>query len=373
MKATYWLLGVAISAVAVAGGCLDVGQDRADFDEQIGNVSNGAVTVQVADGLARVVSLDADALVLWAQAPGLEISVTADVGAAIPKTLEIRNCVADAELTVTGPDGASQVIEGRAGDIVTIRRWTLPAGTAGTSTWRVASPRAALDSPFRFVAFADVQRRIDGIQDLFGPMAREPNVRFGLISGDLTTRGTLANLRRFQDEMRTLPFPLYASPGNHDIGTDEHHFQRTFGRCSFSFAYGGVRFTSLDSASATLVPKVHRWLDEWLDAGRDGLHVVISHIPPLDPAGARNGAFASRMEGADLLARLARGGVDLTIYGHVHSYHVFENAGIEAIITGGGGAIPQRLDGIGRHYLLVEADPVRGRFISSPVRVYPEE
>ena len=281
--------------------------------------------------------------------------------------------MADAELTVSGPDGASQVIEGQTGDVVTVRRWTLPEGVAGSSTWRVASPRATLDSPFRFVAFADVQRRLDGIQDLFGPMAQEPNVRFGLISGDLTNRGTLENLRRFQDEMRTLPFPLYASPGNHDIGTDEHHFQRTFGRCSFSFAYGGVRFTSLDSASATLAPKVHQWLDEWLSAGRDGLHVVISHMPPLDPTGARNGAFASRMEGADLLGRLARSGVDLTIYGHVHSYYVFENAGIEAIITGGGGAIPQRLDGIGRHYLVVEADPVRGRFISSPVRVYPEE
>ena len=183
----------------------------------------------------------------------------------------------------------------------------------------------------------------------------------------------MAELRRFQAEMRTLPFPLYASPGNHDIGTDEHHFQRTFGRCSFSFAYGGVRFTSLDSASATLAPKVHQWLDRWLAAGRDGLHVVISHIPPLDPVGTRNGAFASRMEAADLLGRLARGGVDLTIYGHVHSYYAFENAGIEAIITGGGGAIPQRLDGIGRHYLVVEADPEKGRFMSAPIRIFPEE
>jgi Icc-related predicted phosphoesterase len=173
--------------------------------------------------------------------------------------------------------------------------------------------------------------------------------------------------------MRTLPFPLYATPGNHELGTDEHHFQRVFGRCSFSFVYAGVRFTLLDSASAGLAPKVYQWLTGWLEAGRDALHLVVTHIPPLDVAGARNGAFASRMEGATLVSRLARAGVDLTIYGHVHSYYVFENAGIEAIISGGGGAIPQRLDGIGRHYLLVRADPGKGRFVSAPIRVYPED
>ncbi len=43
------------------------------------------------------------------------------------------------------------------------------------------------------------------------------------------------------------------------------------------------------------------------------------------------------------------------------------------MISGGGGAIPQRLDGIGRHYLLVEAHPQAQRFLSAPVRVYPEE
>jgi hypothetical protein len=36
------------------------------------------------------------------------------------------------------------------------------------------------------------------------------------------------------------------------------------------------------------------------------------HIPPLDPTGVRNGAFASRSEAAKLLARLAEGGVDLS-------------------------------------------------------------
>jgi len=78
------------------------------------------------------------------------------------------------------------------------------------------------------------------------------------------------------------------------------------------------------------------------------------HIPPLDPVGERNAAFGSRDEAGALLERLAEGKVDLTLYGHIHSYYTFQNAGIPAFISGGGGAHPERMDGIGRHYVTVE-------------------
>jgi 3',5'-cyclic-AMP phosphodiesterase len=84
------------------------------------------------------------------------------------------------------------------------------------------------------------------------------------------------------------------------------------------------------------------------------------HIPPLDPTGTRNGGFASKNEAAALLTEFSRAGVDLTLYGHIHTYVGFENAGIPAHISGGGGAIPNRGDGIGRHYMVIEVDPARG-------------
>jgi Icc protein len=84
------------------------------------------------------------------------------------------------------------------------------------------------------------------------------------------------------------------------------------------------------------------------------------HVPPIDPVGVRNGSFASRNEGAKLLKRLADGGVDLTIYGHIHSYYSFENAGIPAYVSGGGGAIPERFDNMGRHFLVVAVEPQVG-------------
>jgi hypothetical protein len=61
--------------------------------------------------------------------------------------------------------------------------------------------------------------------------------------------------------------------------------------------------------------------------------------------------------------------VDVTLYGHIHSYYHFENAGIPAYISGGGGSHPERFDQIGRHFLLVHADPVSETLRVEVVRV----
>jgi Icc-related predicted phosphoesterase len=146
-------------------------------------------------------------------------------------------------------------------------------------------------------------------------------------------------------------------------------FQTYFGRSSFRFLYAGIQFTFIDSGSAALDPMVYDWLTGWIDEGRNRTHVVLMHIPPIDPIGVRNGSFADRNEAAKLLAKLAEGNVDLTLYGHIHSYYSFSNAGIPAYISGGGGSIPERFDGIGRHYLTVDVDPKRGVLQTALVRI----
>ena len=151
--------------------------------------------------------------------------------------------------------------------------------------------------------------------------------------------------------------PHYATLGNHELAADEVYFQRVYGRGSYQFAFHDLAFTVLDSASATIDPRVYGCLDGWLANARGRGHIFTTHIPSLDPVGTRSTAFASRSEGSLLLAEA---GVDLTLYGHVHSFYAFENAGIPAYISGGGAA-PERLDGIGRNYLTV--DPARGTFL----------
>ncbi len=352
-------------ALALAG-CVDVADERAARDARIGQVDDEALGVEIEDGLAHVRALEPGALTLWAQAPVLRMRL--DVRRGGPWRVTVRNAMADARLCVDGTchDPVEQPIP-------TEKTWALTLEAGREYTVDVAPPDAGDEAPFRFVIYADVQDHIDDVQDIYASMASQPGVRFGLISGDLTESGSGEQLRRFQREMRTLPFPCFATPGNHDLGGGDHLFQRHFGRASFSFAYRGARFSLVDSASATVAPRVYGWLDDWMDRAGDRPHLVMMHIPPLDPTGLRNGAFASRAEAMKIVSRMARGGVDLNVYGHVHSFYAFRNAGVDALISGGGGAIPERLDGIGRHYLLMDAVPEEERFRWSIVRVRPED
>jgi 3',5'-cyclic-AMP phosphodiesterase len=362
------LIWIGMGALALASGaCLDVAHERARRDGTVGQAQAEGISIRVEEGLACVRALDARQVRLWAQAPAFGITVTrADSG--VPLSIVVENALPDAALGLSSGEVVA-LIPPEPTDPPTLRRWRLDPSPTPEVSLLLAPPDAGSREPFRFALYADVQERIGDVQDIYRRMNLDPSVRFGLMSGDLTDMGTAQQLLRFQREMRTLPFPVYATLGNHELGAAGPPFHDLFGRGSFSFTFRGARFTLLDSGSATLAPLVHDWLDGWLAAGEPAFHLVATHIPPLDPIGTRNGAFASRLEASALLARLAASGVDATIYGHVHSYYAFSNAGIPAYISGGGGGIPERLDGIARHYLTIDVDPSTQRFQVAVVRV----
>ncbi len=338
-----------------ATGCLDVADGRALIDLEVGRAGDAALSVEVEDGLATVRGIAGNRVGLWANAPTLDVTLQSSAPNEVELTIE--NVLADAHLE------GGEALER---EIATVGRWRV--AVAGRTTVRLTTDDADDLDPWRFAVFADVQEAIDDVQDVFALIdANQP--RFALIAGDLTEQGTEEELERFQAEMKRLGVPAYATLGNHDIGTTDALFSTYFGRGSSSFVFRGVRFTFLDSASAMIAPLTDTMLDDWLGRPEDLLHVATMHIAPHDPTGTRNGAFASRAEAARVLRRLADGGVDATFYGHVHSYYAFDNAGMAAFITGGGGAIPERLDGIGRHFLTVDVAPLLGALRTGLVRV----
>lgn len=359
-------------AAALLSGCLEVADDRARRDRQIGRGSGGGLTVTVDEGLGHVRAIGPGVITLWAQAPVLRLTVDRDgSAAAAPLEITVDNALFDAVLALEG--GAPLEVVSTGDPRPTRRRFRLPAATspaAGDRLRLLLAPADADDrTPFRIAAFADVQERIDEVQEIYQRMNQDPRIRFVLMSGDLTNRGTAGQLARFQHEMRTLAFPIYTTLGNHELGKRDDLFHDYFGRGSFSFAFRGARFTLLDSASATISPLTLESLDEWLRAGAGGFHLVGMHIPPFDPAGFRGGGFSSRLEAASLVGKMAAAGVDVNVYGHVHSFYAYANAGIPAYITGGGGAIPERFDGIGRHFLTIDLDPGTSLLQVAVVRV----
>jgi 3',5'-cyclic AMP phosphodiesterase CpdA len=271
----------------------------------------------------------------------------------------VQNCLPDAELSLL--EGRAD-IEPLAMRLGTERRFSVTTAETGalTLTLRLAPPDFEELGPFRFALLSDVQEAVDRLIDIHRRINQEPEIRFLLGAGDLTRQGEVEELERYQRELETLDVPYYTTLGNHELGTDPPPWHDYFGRASFRFVYRDVQFSLLDSGSATIDPLVYDWLDRWLAEGRNRVHIVAMHIPPIDPVGVRNGSFASRNEAKKLLAKLAQAHVDLTLYGHLHSFYKFENAGIPARISGGGGAIPERFDGYGRHFLVIDVDASRG-------------
>ncbi|MET0388477.1 MAG: metallophosphoesterase [Polyangiales bacterium] len=344
---------VVLGAALLVSACLDVAEERARVDARVGSAERAALSVQVAHGAAAVRTLTESSLQLWATAPSLDITVHAETATSLQ--LRIQNALPDGVLTARHDDAPLEVIElERAAPTDVTYTIALPAAD---TTLAFRAPDAEDEAPFRFAVFADVQEAIDTVQDIYRRMNETPMLRFVLMSGDLTSQGTVAELQRFQQELRGLQVPCFSTLGNHELGASEDNYHRFFGRGSHHFVFKGAHFTLIDDASATIAPQTYTWLSEWLREGRDAFHSVYMHLPPLDVSGVRNGAMASRAEADLLLSQLARAGVDLTVYGHVHTYDAYTNAGIPAFITGGGGAIPERFDHVGRHFLVVDIDP----------------
>jgi Icc-related predicted phosphoesterase len=358
-----------VALVPALTTCVAVTHERALRDMEVGKASTTAATFEVEGGLAAVRRLEPGIFSIWAQSPVVKVRVRTSAGAAETWTVTIENTLPDATLDAASASGETIVPIALDAARITEKRWrlSLPPGTDATLTLH---PPTEPTGSWRFALLSDIQEAIDRVQDIYARMNSDPAIQFVVSAGDLTTRGGVDQLVRFQHELESLRVPYFTTLGNHELGTDDGMpFQTYFGRSSFRFLYGGIQFTFIDSGSATLDPMVYDWLTGWIDEGRNRTHVVLMHIPPIDPIGVRNGSFADRNEAAKLLATLAEGNVDLTLYGHIHSYYSFSNAGIPAYISGGGGSIPERFDGIGRHYLTVDVDPKGGVLQTALVRI----
>ncbi len=340
---------VALLALGALAACTRPAEDRATRDEQIGRASIAGADVEIAGGLAHIRTLAPGQLTLWAQAPVLDL--TLDLAAAATWTITVDNALADLTLA-----GATPLPSTRP----TLRAWTL-ALPAGRSTLTIAPPDTADLAPWSFVVMGDIQTAMPSVHEVFDRISAEPGPRFVISTGDVVDRGREDEYVLFEQQLAHLDLPFYSTIGNHELWGDIDGWYSRFGRATVHFDFRGVAFSLVDSASAGIDPATLTALDGWLTEHASDLHVFATHYPPLDPIGVRQGSFASRREAQTLLARLAATSVDITFYGHLHTYTSFSNAGIPAHVSGGGGADPMAFDGIDRHFLVVDVDPVAQR------------
>jgi hypothetical protein len=358
---------IAAGLMVAASGCVRPAEERALEDLDVGTAETAALAIDVAGGAAQVRQLDGDEIRLWSQAPVLSIRIAS--GAPDRIRLSVENCMPGSVLDARGPGGqpldATLLPAGRP----TLCRFDVELAPGAVAELLLAPPDAGAIEPYRFATMGDIQTALPRVEDVFRRINRERDLRFVISTGDLVEDGLPAEYELLMGKLALLEVPYYTTIGNHELRGEVGRWHELLGRRNVHFWFKGVAFSLVDSGNASLDPIVYDWLDGWLGDAAGDVHVFGTHYPPIDPVGPRAGSFRSRKEAAKLLARLAAGDVDLTLYGHIHSYYAFENAGIPAYISGGGGALPEKLDGIGRHFLAIDVDPASGIGAVGVVRV----
>lgn len=329
--------------------CTRPAESRAPLEVDIGTASLTDVSVEVDGGLAAIRKLGDHELELWSQSPVLDITLEVGNTAGGVWTITARNILTDAVLTENG------VTHTRAPDqFSTVGVFSLSLAP-GTHRLHIAPPDEATGT-FRVCAMADIQTALPEVHEVFERINAVPGARFVVAMGDITQRSLIEEYDTFDRQLQTLRIPFYTTLGNHELWADPSRYFDRYGRASFQFSFKGTAFTFVDSGDAGLDPLVEEWLDGWLVDAKDQPHVFLTHFPPIDPVGIRYGGFRSADDARRLLARLVKGNVDLTLYGHIHTFIEFENAGIPAFVSGGGGADPMAWDDINRHFLVIDFD-----------------
>lgn len=190
---------------------------------------------------------------------------------------------------------------------------------------------------FRFAHVSDTHvGSATGLEDLRRTVAdinTQPDIRFVIISGDITEFGSDSELWQAKQVLDTLNKKWYIIPGNHDDTWSEsgtNSFLRIFGQETFSFSYGGYCFLGTNCGpnlrmGPGQVPHENLlWLDSSLHHLSDNRQPVIyvNHYP-ID-SGLNNWY--------KIIDLLKQYNTQVILCGHGHSNHVYDFEGIPGIM-----------------------------------------
>jgi 3',5'-cyclic AMP phosphodiesterase CpdA len=161
-------------------------------------------------------------------------------------------------------------------------------------------------------------------------------------SGDFTQRGTAGEFRMARDFLDQVAAPVFAVPGNHDIGRNPlrrfldpyGYFRRFIGPQIEPFLELGdtderVALAGLNTTRRALPDRdwsngsinegqLERLAEAFENASRGALRIVVAHHPLMQPAGATLRPTQAVRRSDMALEALARLGVRLVLSGHFH-------------------------------------------------------
>lgn len=345
-----------LSMVLAACSSVTDPEPRAQLDLLLGTARSGALTFRATNGLLHAVGQRDGLPVFRASCPEFSVAIETTADGPRETRLFVRNVPAGLKLVssagVLGPSTAP-VMGARLDDLHLGLAWTVTFPPSVDQVELRTEPVDARD--FTFLAFGDIQRGIDRFDDVIATLNAQPDAEFIVVMGDLTNVSTDAEFDAIDEAFTRITLPMLLTPGNHDAYRSTV-FQQRYGRANYTCELRGTRFTSIDSSNAGLSETAWRLYDDALAAGKAQPHVVFSHIPATESFGVRSGQWNSRVEARRFAGSTAAANVDLLLFGHLHTLDVYELAGVPTVISGGAGAIEERLDGIDRHVLSVRVE-----------------
>ncbi len=348
----------AAALLCLFAGCSPVTdpEPRAQLDLVLGTAKRGALTFRSVNGLLHAVGQRDGLPVFRASCPEFAVTIETTEGGPRETRFLVKNVPAGLRLVssagVLGP--STTPVPGSPIDGVHLGlSWTVTFPSGVDQVELRTEPVGARD--FTFLAFGDIQRGINRFGDVIEKLNAEADAEFIVVMGDLTNVSTDAEFDAIDEAFSRINLPMVLTPGNHDAYRSTV-FQQRYGRANYSCELRGTRFTSVDSSNAGLSETAWRLYDDALEAGRNQPHIVFSHIPATESFGVRSGQWNSRVEARRFVGSTSAANVDLLLFGHLHTLDVYELAGVPTVISGGAGAIEERLDGIDRHFLSVRVE-----------------
>ena len=179
-------------------------------------------------------------------------------------------------------------------------------------------------------------RPMEDLQRSVADINQNPNIKFVVVTGDLTENGDRACIEAIKTALDQLQVPYYAASGNHETTWSESgvmDFTRVFGNSRFAFSHNGMYFIGFNSgpvirmADGHVAPQDIAWLKHNLDsvsaAGATPIF-VFTHYP------LRNGDVDNWYEVTDVLRKH---NVQCVMGGHYHRNLLFDCDGIADVLN----------------------------------------
>ncbi|QGS69390.1 hypothetical protein CV093_17110 [Oceanobacillus sp. 143] len=221
------------------------------------------------------------------------------------------------------------------------------------------------DERWKFAVLSDSQFVASSPNSQQAQMARKSlrqivaeDPEFLVINGDLVDTAweeDFAFAKQLLEEEVGDTFPIYYTPGNHEIAGSGslENFTNVFGENRYSFDHKGTRFILLDSSTGSFRTSDFDQLIELKEslveaAKKTSINnvVVVGHHPTQDPLPTKNSQLADRKE-AELIENwltefreTSKGKGAMYISGHAHTVNLERVEGVPYMVTGSAGKAP---------------------------------